>query len=83
MIAYSHTTIEWAQPDVWAHPRDYRDAQDGRENVQPLDDPLSEAIGHAASRKAVLLCASIHLVEESDVEQIDVTVTIDDTTSER
>lgn len=44
--SYSHTTVEYADPDsinVWGHERDKRDADDGRD-VDPMSGPVIDAI---------------------------------------
>lgn len=72
MIEYSHTTVDWAQPNVWPHERDKRDAEEGREDVAPVDDPITEAIAHRYAIEEKLLSITVHceatVVEESPVE---------------
>lgn len=62
--AYTHTTIEHIPAEkinVWGAERDYRDAEDGREDVDPLDDPIANAIGEAFARSEEMVYHSIHL----------------------
>lgn len=75
---YTYTTIEWAEPDVWRHPRDKRDAEQGREDVGPIDDPVLEAIAHEFAVHEELLTVVCHLQAERDPEvSVDLEVTVD------
>lgn len=57
---YTHTTIEYAEPNIWRHPRDATDAKDGMD-VEPLDDPISEALATEFAMSENLLSIVTHV----------------------
>ena len=77
-MRYTHTTIEYAEPRIWNHPRDYRDAQDGRADVGPNDNPLTQAIASTMARKGEMLSATIHLTDEVEVSNVELTIQVGD-----
>jgi hypothetical protein len=58
---YSHTTFDIWEPTIWANERDARDHRDGREDVEPLDDPITQAIGRIFAEENELLTATHHI----------------------
>ena len=58
---YTHTTFDIYEPTIWAHERDARDLNDGREDIEPLNDPLTQSIGRVLAEKNVWLTATHHI----------------------
>lgn len=80
--SYSHTTVEYADPDsinVWRHERDKRDAEEGRD-VEPLDDPVTNAILQQLIVADEWLSLTVHLNKDPQpLQTITATVTVEET----
>jgi hypothetical protein len=82
-VEYSHTEIDIAYDSVnlWNHPRDHRDAQEGREDVGPVESPIADAITDwwAESEAILELTHHINIRRTGRITSIpdDITVTVE------
>ena len=80
-IVGMYTTVEYLPREainVWGHPRDYRDAKAGREDVAPLNDPVTDAILERMSVNGEWLALSLNIDARAVNQRIpdDITVVV-------